>query len=273
MLAKRIFYALIFAAIAVGFLMFKTPGFLALIFILGNICVYEINNALKQGGIKSSPVFGYVFMSLMIPAYLLFKDSGVLILLGICMCFNFCYFILQQKVDDEMLYSMLQLVYPCLMAAFVCPILYTDTNLTVGFAVLLSLILCCIATDVFAYFAGVYLGKHKLIPKISPKKTIEGSVGGFCGSVIMSAAIYVALPYTFGIKLPISFMVALGVECGIFAQFGDLTASMVKRICGIKDFGNLIPGHGGAMDRLDSILFCIPVTYMVIFIFKALGGM
>ena len=60
----------------------------------------------------------------------------------------------------------------------------------------------------------------------------------------------------------------MGILCGVFAQFGDLTASMVKRICGIKDYGNLIPGHGGILDRLDSIIFCLPIAYVLMVIFK-----
>lgn len=272
MLAKRIFFGLVFAAVVILFLMFKTVGFMALIFVLGNICIYEINNAFRQGGIKSSPVFGYIFMVFLIPAYLMFGDVGIFLLLGLCMYLNFCYFILRKKVDEEMLYSNLQFIYPCLMVSFVCPILLTKDNLLFGFSVMLSIILCCIATDIFAYFSGVYFGKHKLSPTVSPKKTIEGSVGGFFGSVIISVGIYFGFPYALGIEMPLLFLLSLGVVCGIFAQFGDLTASMIKRICGIKDFGNLIPGHGGVMDRLDSILFCMPVSYTVIFVFRMLGG-
>lgn len=272
MLAKRIFYGAIFAAIVLIFLMFKTTGFMALIFVLGNMCIYEVNNAFKQGGIKSSPVFGHVFMMLLIPAYLLFNNTGIFLLLGICVYLNFCYFIIRKKVDEEMLYSNLQFIYPCLMVSFVCPILITENNLDFGFSLLISIILCCIATDIFAYFAGSYFGKHKLSPTVSPKKTIEGSVGGFFGSVVMSVALYFLLPVVLSAKIPFGFIISLGVVCGIFAQFGDLTASMIKRICGIKDYSNLIPGHGGIMDRLDSIFFCLPICYILMTVFKMLGG-
>lgn len=272
MLAKRIFFGSIFAAIVVVFLMFRTAGFMALILALGCISIYEINNAFKQGGIKSSPIFGYVFVVLLIPTYLFIGDMGIFVIFGLCMYLNFCYFILRKKVDSEMLYSNLQFVYPCLPISFTCPMLLAEGNQLFGFTVMIAIVLCCIATDIFAYFSGVYLGKHKLSPTVSPKKTVEGSIGGFLGSVIMSVALYYLFPLFLYKDMSLWFLLCLGIVCGIFAQFGDLTASMIKRICGIKDFGNLIPGHGGVLDRLDSILFCIPVSYTVILLFKALGG-
>lgn len=272
MLLKRIFFGSIFAIIVIVFLMFRTAGFIALILTLGFISIYEINNAFKQGGIKSSPIFGYTFVTLLIPTYYFMGETGIFVLFGLCMYLNFCYFIMRKKVDSEMLYSNLQFLYPCLPISFTCPLLITKENPLFGFSVMIVIIICCIATDVFAYFAGVYLGKHKLTPTISPKKTVEGAIGGFCGSVIMSFALYYLLPMFLYKDMSIFMLLSLGGVCGIFAQFGDLTASMIKRICGIKDFGNLIPGHGGVLDRLDSIFFCLPVSYSVILLFKAFGG-
>ena len=272
MLAKRIFYGSIFGAIVILFLMFETVGLLALIFVLGNICVYEINNAFKHKGIKSSPIIGYVFMVLLIPSYILFKDVGIFILLGLCIYLNFCYFILRQKVDEEMLYSSLQLIYPCFLVSFICPILFVKKDLGFGLSIFISVILNCVLTDIFAYFAGMNLGKHKLCPKISPKKTVEGAIGGFFGSVASSIIMYFVWLIIFRVQIPFSFMLTLGLVCGVFAQFGDLTASMIKRMCGIKDFGNILPGHGGIMDRIDSVIFCVPVCYVLLFAFKMLGG-
>ncbi|MBQ9624762.1 MAG: phosphatidate cytidylyltransferase [Clostridia bacterium] len=269
---KRIFWGAIFGAIAILFLLFKNAGFIALMFVLGNICVYEINNAFKLGGIKSSPFFGHVFVVLLTPAYFFLGDTGIFLLLGICMYLNFCYFILRKNVDEEMLYSNLQFIYPCFMMSFVCPLLYAKGNLRFGFFIMLSIVLCCVATDIFAYFAGMAFGKHKLNPNISPKKTIEGACGGFLGSVGVSICTYFVITQFRLIDFPLAFMITIGIICGVFAQFGDLTASMIKRICGIKDFGYIIPGHGGVLDRVDSILFCLPVCYIALFVFERLGG-
>lgn len=111
-------------------------------------------------------------------------------------------------------------------------------------------------TDIMAYFTGYLLGKHKLCPKISPKKTVEGSIGGILGSVVFSGVFgYFVIP-DFLIHC-----VIIGVLGGVVSQLGDLTASIIKRKLDIKDYGNLIPGHGGILDRFDSVLFTAPMVY------------
>ena len=127
------------------------------------------------------------------------------------------------------------------------------------------IVITAFGTDVMAYFSGYLLGKHKLCPKISPKKTIEGSIGGILGSVILSGIFgYFVMPDL------IVHCLIIGVLGGIVSQFGDLTASIFKRKMGIKDYGNLIPGHGGILDRFDSVLFTGPmVYYYIVFIMYA----
>ena len=121
------------------------------------------------------------------------------------------------------------------------------------------IVITAFGTDVMAYFSGYLLGKHKLCPKISPKKTIEGSIGGILGSVILSGIFgYFVMP-----DLLVHCLI-IGVLGGIVSQFGDLTASIFKRKMGIKDYGNLIPGHGGILDRFDSVLFTGPMVYYYI---------
>ena len=113
--------------------------------------------------------------------------------------------------------------------------------------------------DIMAYFSGSALGKHKLCPEISPKKSVEGAVGGFLGSIIFCAVFaHFVMPEN---MIHCIIIAAIG---GIIAQFGDLSASVFKRKMGIKDYGNLIPGHGGVMDRVDSILFTAPLVYYYI---------
>ncbi|QSX06553.1 phosphatidate cytidylyltransferase [Sedimentibacter sp. zth1] len=111
-------------------------------------------------------------------------------------------------------------------------------------------------TDTFAYFTGVFIGKHKLCPNISPKKTIEGAIGGIIGSTILCIIFFEIL----GIKnlLPI---IIFNVFASILSMFGDLLASKIKREHSVKDFGNFLPGHGGILDRFDSVLFVAPVVY------------
>ena len=122
-------------------------------------------------------------------------------------------------------------------------------------------------TDTFAYFGGVLFGKHKLIPKISPKKTVEGSVSGIAGCVLCYL-LYAWIISFFGYKVNFVPLCVLGLICSCLSQFGDLTASLIKRNCGVKDFGNLIPGHGGILDRIDSLIFITPLCYYFLRIFE-----
>lgn len=131
-----------------------------------------------------------------------------------------------------------------------------------GFVVLM--IASVIATDVGCYYVGSRWGKHKLAPTVSPNKTIEGSLGGVIGAVIMSEI--------FGLYLGIGWLWSLiaGLLCTIFAQIGDLCESLLKRDAGVKDSGDTLPGHGGFLDRTDSFALTIPVVYYFFkyFIFK-----
>lgn len=117
-------------------------------------------------------------------------------------------------------------------------------------------------TDVAAYFVGMFFGKNKLAPVLSPKKTVEGAVGGVIGAIIGS--VIFALIVKMDIFPHIIIMAILG---SITSQIGDLTASAFKRKMEIKDYGNLIPGHGGALDRFDSIIFTAPVIYYYLILF------
>ena len=110
-------------------------------------------------------------------------------------------------------------------------------------------------TDTFAYFCGMAFGKHKLIPDVSPKKTVEGSVGGTLCSVILTL-VYGFVFTRFGYNVNYLFLAAVALVCSFLSQCGDLLMSLVKRRYGIKDYGKLFPGHGGVLDRFDSIILC-----------------
>ena len=120
--------------------------------------------------------------------------------------------------------------------------------------------------DTFALFAGIKLGKHKLCPRVSPKKTVEGAIGGVIGSAVINIiALFVCNWLCYNpFPIPVGFMIVLAFVVPVVSMFGDLIASTIKRNYGIKDFGNLIPGHGGIMDRLDSISIVLPFVYCVL---------
>lgn len=123
-------------------------------------------------------------------------------------------------------------------------------------------VIAAFGSDIMAYFTGYFLGKHKMAPNLSPKKTIEGAVGGVVGSAVLCGI----FGYFFYPTMMVHCMI-IGVLGGMVAEAGDLTASMFKRGMGIKDYGHLIPGHGGIMDRFDSVIFVAPaVCYYILFV-------
>ena len=124
------------------------------------------------------------------------------------------------------------------------------------------------ACDTFAYFAGMAFGKHKLAPKVSPKKTIEGSIGGMAGNVVCGLIFAFVMDRWFSGSIGYGAMALLALACSIVAQVGDLSFSLIKREFGIKDYGRLFLEHGGVLDRFDSVLFVTPVVEIILSLVK-----
>ena len=120
------------------------------------------------------------------------------------------------------------------------------------------------ACDTFADFVGCSIGKHKLAPKVSPKKSIEGSIGGLAGNVVCGCLFAFVMNRWFGGTIGYGVMVILALACGVVAQIGDLSFSLIKREFGIKDYGKLFLAHGGVLDRFDSVLFVAPVIEIIL---------
>ncbi|MBQ9643496.1 MAG: phosphatidate cytidylyltransferase [Lachnospiraceae bacterium] len=159
---------------------------------------------------------------------------------------------------DRMLHAVAAFIYAPVMISFI----YRALFLPYGKIVYALIFFCSWIGDTCAYFAGRKFGKHKLAPVLSPKKTIEGAIGGIAGSVILCllAAALIAAVY----REYYFWQFALIGFCGnLIGQIGDLAASGIKRNEGLKDYGHLIPGHGGIMDRFDSVIFTAPVLYFL----------
>ena len=132
-----------------------------------------------------------------------------------------------------------------------------------GFEVLLFALFIVWATDIGAYLFGRRFGRHKLMPDVSPNKTIEGALGGILSAVVVAALFLVFTANKGLFPYPMPVMLVLTVLFSIVGQFGDLVESSIKRHYGVKDSGNILPGHGGILDRFDSLLFVFPLcTYV-----------
>ena len=135
-------------------------------------------------------------------------------------------------------------------------------------ATMLLTFICAWSCDTFAYFTGRFFGKHKLIPHVSPNKTVEGSVGGVVGAMVICILYLLIVKNVFDTNILTWSNVVVegavyGLVGGALSQLGDLIASAIKRDTGIKDFGWIFPGHGGFMDRFDSVMFIAPIMYIL----------
>ena len=133
------------------------------------------------------------------------------------------------------------------------------------------------AADTFALFAGMLCGKHKLAPKVSPKKTVEGAIGGLIGgvigmtlfkliadSIVLSVDVYPPIEMAAGPQFSWAAVFVLGIIGSAISQIGDLSFSVIKREFGVKDYGHLLPGHGGILDRFDSVTFAAPAVWLTL---------
>lgn len=133
-----------------------------------------------------------------------------------------------------------------------------DTNLRVGQFIVLLPLLAAWGADTCALFAGMLFGKHKLAPVVSPKKTVEGAVGGVIGGAVLVLLVSLVLNVTLELEMPLWAALVLGGVGAVLGEIGDLSFSVIKRQTGIKDYGHIFPGHGGVLDRFDSVLFVAP---------------
>ena len=242
-----------------------TPAVLAFLTIAGIIATYEYGTVIYGSDKKLMSGFlaslsgiiilsGYYMPSLTTSALI----SGTVLV--------FIVNILASNYDaDHSVYSVWGLVYVGFFLSLATKMLTWENGL---FIVVMSAFLC-MASDVGAYFTGMKFGKHKLCPAISPKKTVEGSVGGVVFASVV-AIVFSLLAKEIGYSKQWYLFIIIGAITAVLSQFGDLAASMVKRKFGAKDYGHILPGHGGFMDRLDSILFGFAAVFCSFIVFGIL---
>ena len=245
------------------FVILGGPWLTAMCIAVGLIGVKEFFNGFEKMDIHPSLPIAYVFLAILYIGNFFFPERHEYILAwlvaGVMASSIYMFKINERKIEDGMA-TMLGIIYVIFFSFHV-----TLVDQTEGYSVMVWLILLsAFCTDIFAYFTGFAIGKHKLCPNLSPKKTIEGAVGGTIGSAVCCALFgYFVMP-----EIWVHCLV-IGLIGAVLSQCGDLTASLYKRKMGIKDYGKLIPGHGGIMDRFDSVLFTAPVVYYYIILVLA----
>lgn len=256
----RVIVALLLVPLLFIVLYFTPPVVLPLtISVLSMLAVHEllgITNFVRKLRIM---VYSLVFTGI-VPVLNYFSLPSELMLLGAFIFIALLF--IEGLLDPETI--TFEIVGGTFMASYMIPTFFCSVmhirHMEYGNFLVLSVFIITIMTDIFAMLVGMVFGKHKLIPEISPKKTVEGSIGGIVGSVLFSAAYGLILRYIFGFYVDFVMIVALAFVGSILAQIGDLTFSYIKRGFKVKDFGALLPGHGGVLDRFDSLLFVAPLV-------------
>ncbi|MBQ8974383.1 MAG: phosphatidate cytidylyltransferase [Oscillospiraceae bacterium] len=268
---QRIIVAVIFVPVLFIAMFFAPPWVFAIItaFISG-LSAYELIKAVGAGYNKRVYAYG-VLGAVAIQAGVLFRqgDFVLKIVLFLLMVAMFAEAIAAFKHERRITFANIVSVIfaggiiPCFLSSLLSLRMYESGRLWV-----LIPFICAFVTDGGAYFVGVFLGKHKATPNISPKKTYEGFAGGL---VIGTAALalYGAILSLCGMEVNFLAMVLYGAAGAIVTEIGDLAFSMIKREYGVKDYGTLLPGHGGMLDRFDSMVFAAPVIYLLTQVFPA----
>lgn len=229
--------------------------------VLSTLGLYEFYKALREKEFKPINFIGYIllffyyimghnFEALM---YMLILATFILLMIPVI---NLKYTFIDVAL------TLFGFIYVGIFFSFI----YLVNNKTDGNFYVWIIFIGSWMTDTTAYYSGRMFGKTKLCPEVSPKKTIEGSLGGLLGATLF-CGLYGIFVKSYIPDVALYHFFIIGAICGVFSQFGDLVASSVKRYVGIKDYSKLIPGHGGILDRFDSILFSgVVVFYYLTFI-------
>ncbi|MDD2432112.1 MAG: phosphatidate cytidylyltransferase [Clostridia bacterium] len=262
MLAQRIISALIGIPLLI-FIIFKgDPYFLLAVFLLTLLALLEFKKMIKGAQCKGLVLLLWIG-ALLFPLIFLLKYKYIIPIFMFYLLFCFGYYVLHYPRYSplDLSFTLLGIIY-ILLGFFHLLLL---RQLPGGFWLVLYLFIVVWGTDTGAYFTGMILGKHQLAPLISPKKTWEGFGGGVLISVLVAYIYSIYVPLDTG---RILFYIAPFVS--LTGQLGDLFASSLKRFAKLKDSGQIIPGHGGILDRFDSTLWAAPVTYYLLIILERL---
>ncbi len=196
----------------------------------------------------------------MVPQEFVLESITLVILLNLLVLFIQIVITNMKNNITDISISLLGVCYICFFLVFL-PLI--RDNLENGRILLWYVFFASWGTDIFAYFVGKKFGKHKFT-KISPNKSIEGCIAGLCGAVIACMIYTILCNNIWNLNINYLFILGISIFLSIVSQIGDLSASSIKRHCGIKDFSNLIPGHGGLLDRIDSVIFILPFAYFLL---------
>ncbi len=272
---KRAVTAIILVGYAFAMLYLGTAvhyGFLdALIMSFAFVGTYEMYHTFRKSEYKNSWGAPLLLCVAIYPLWYFLGYKGILIALSLSICLALAVFTFKAEMElKDLLATIFSLIYPMALVSLAFALsreFPCGGTFAISFAIFLP-----VFSDTFAYLVGSTLGKRKLCPSISPKKTVAGAIGGLLGSVLCAVTffllfdLYAVIPvgyvsFSDSVAVRAVVFVVLGIVGGVLAEIGDLAASRIKRTINIKDFGNIFPGHGGVLDRLDSIMFTLVMLF------------
>lgn len=272
---KRAVTAIVLVGYAFAMLYLGTAvhyGFLdALIMSFAFVGTYEMYHTFRKSEYKNSWGAPLLLCVAIYPLWYFLGYKGILIALSLSICLALAVFTFKAEMElKDLLATIFSLIYPMALVSLAFALsreFPCGGTFAISFAIFLP-----VFSDTFAYLVGSTLGKRKLCPSISPKKTVAGAIGGLLGSVLCAVTffllfdLYAVIPvgyvtFSDSVAVRTVVFVVLGIVGGVLAEIGDLAASRIKRTMNIKDFGNIFPGHGGVLDRLDSIMFTLVMLF------------
>lgn len=264
---KRIITAIVCLALFIPLLVFSdTWVFPVVMTLLALVAVYELCGCIgvRKTFLISIPAYIVTAAVMMLILYCRDKALFLPIVCAASLVFAFTVFVVSMLSSGNIRFSQsaeLVSLTAYIIAGFLSILLLREAEM--GQYLYLLVFIGAWSTDTGAYFVGVLFGKHKLIPEVSPKKTVEGAFGGVLGCVL-GFVIYGFVVARIHPEISVNYLmlVLLALAVSVVSQLGDLVASFVKREQGIKDFGTIFPGHGGVLDRFDSIIAVAPLIYM-----------
>ncbi len=257
----RMASALVMIPITLAVVFFAPPAYyLVALGVVGSICLYEYFQLVQKMGLRGQPWFGFAGFWAMIAGLWSARVQASTLVTGICIAAFLAAMARKDPMRDRvlgMMANLLGILYLafCLYPAFAVRFEYGDR---LGLEWTLTLLLVIWTGDTAAYLGGRTFGRTPFAAQLSPKKTNEGALSGLVAGVVLA----LLLRNFFFADLPMKHVVVTSLLVGAFGQLGDLAESMLKRAAQVKESSNLIPGHGGVLDRVDSLLFAFPVLYL-----------